>query len=318
MESDKKNWGRFFSTEDAPQITRAMLEMKKPTPYTLEDRHKLEIQKVDAKPLISTLCPYTVSNVKLSDYIADAEAYLSELNMPKDVPDTVSENPVLDSMPENIPGKQSSVTKSVSHIPYGLNFEDVDQNLKQGVSLIAASKGFSLSYASALQTLTDATHQHLETLCNLLRATLDGEALTGQTGFYDCIDQVLHDMHIGSIHDLDTYYQKNIVQYHKKLKSASENLQAAIQDKNIKSLAKAKQEKVSRTGWMPVTNISAATSESATSFNSRWKPFVKTEPPTIPQQTALPPNIYPNIKSQDSTNISSSSDYWPSQKRFCP
>ena len=319
---ETSHWGSLPPVDDTAQVTKAMLEMKKARPFVI-DPNEITIE-IEAKSIISRTCPYAIANAKLAEYVNDGQAYVSKHS--NNLALSSNENPPLFPSLNPLPESLSSDTRakvSQKHLQLcPVQFKDVHSSLKSGVALTAASHGFTLSNASALEMLTDVTHKHIETLCQSLRSVLDVEAKTGRTAFYDAVDQVLHDMDIGNIIDLGNFYKENIIEYNKNLTNASEEIQdkiKTIQEKNSKALAKIKQEKHARSGWVPVTNLGSGDTPSVfNSQNSRWKPFVKTEQqPTSQQHSTLTSNSFGNILYQEPTNVESSDDYWPRQKRFC-
>uniref|UniRef100_H2YLR7 Uncharacterized protein n=1 Tax=Ciona savignyi TaxID=51511 RepID=H2YLR7_CIOSA len=142
----------------------------------------------------------------------------------------------------------------------------------------------------------DVTKQFLEGISCALRQVLDNEALTGRTGFYDSIDQVLHDNDIDGISSLQKYYKTDIISYYMALKSKSKMLQNQLKSSKSKPNKgdqgncearenqsainiPIKDETQTQSGWVPVHNTSGeSVSTVIASTNPRWMPFVKIEP----------------------------------------
>ena len=318
---DKINWGSLPPVDDAAQVTRAMLDMRKAKPFVI-DQTEIATNEIDCQPVVSQLCSGAIDIAKLIEYIQDGEAFLSEANASNSDVEMPPVYPSLKQLSDSsLPKTKKSLNKSFKFMPlYPFNIEDVNNCLKQGIALTAVSMGFHLATSTALDVLTDVTHSHINTLCQSLRAVLDVEAKTGKTAFYDSVDQVLHDMDIGNISNLKKFFEQTIIEKYERFKAKSKSLQNDIQtaqSRNSKTLVKVKQEMTQfRSSWVPVTSI-ASNETVSLSQNLKWKPFVKEEPQPLQQQTTLVTNFHEKTKLQEYANVDSSSEYWPSQKRFC-
>ncbi|XP_078452381.1 STAGA complex 65 subunit gamma isoform X2 [Lampetra fluviatilis] len=98
------------------------------------------------------------------------------------------------------------------------------QLLHRAVVTALAHAGFDTAMESTLETLTDITHEFMLKLTKLLRVTVDREAQTGQTGFPDAIEQVFQETGLGSVLDLQEFWQERVVDYHAYVLSASRHL----------------------------------------------------------------------------------------------
>lgn len=67
---------------------------------------------------------------------------------------------------------------------------------------------------SVLETLTDLVHEHYLRLTRLLRVAVDREARLGSTPFPDVVEQVFHEVGIGSVLALQRFWQVRIKDYH--------------------------------------------------------------------------------------------------------
>jgi hypothetical protein len=82
------------------------------------------------------------------------------------------------------------------------------------VATILAHAGFECANESVLETLTDVAHEYCLKFTKLLRFAVDREALMGQTPFPDVMEQVFHEVGIGSVLSLQKFWQHRIKDYH--------------------------------------------------------------------------------------------------------
>lgn len=95
-----------------------------------------------------------------------------------------------------------------------LSWPSCRQLLYQSVATVLAHAGFELANESVLETLTDLVHEHYLRLTKLLRVAVDREACQGSTHFPDVVEQVFHEMGIGSVLALQRFWQVRIKDYH--------------------------------------------------------------------------------------------------------
>lgn len=95
-----------------------------------------------------------------------------------------------------------------------LSWTSCRQLLYQSVATILAHAGFECANESVLETLTDITHEYCLKFTKLLRFAVDREARLGQTPFPDVMEQVFHEVGIGSVLSLQTFWQHRIKDYH--------------------------------------------------------------------------------------------------------
>ncbi|XP_038141052.1 STAGA complex 65 subunit gamma [Cyprinodon tularosa] len=88
------------------------------------------------------------------------------------------------------------------------------QLLYQSVATVLAHAGFESAQESVLETLTDQVHEHYLRLTQLLRVAVDREARLGATPFPDVVEQVFHEVGIGSMLSLQRFWQVRIKDYH--------------------------------------------------------------------------------------------------------
>jgi STAGA complex 65 subunit gamma len=95
-----------------------------------------------------------------------------------------------------------------------LSWHSCRQLLYQAVATILAHTGFECANESVLETLTDVAHEYCLKFTKLLRFAVDREALLGQTPFPDVMEQVFHEVGIGSVLSLQKFWQHRIKDYH--------------------------------------------------------------------------------------------------------
>lgn len=88
------------------------------------------------------------------------------------------------------------------------------QLLYQSVATVLAHVGFESANESVLETLTDLVHEHYLRITKLLRVAVDREACQGSTPFPDVVEQVFHEVGIGSVLALQRFWQVRIKDYH--------------------------------------------------------------------------------------------------------
>lgn len=86
--------------------------------------------------------------------------------------------------------------------------------LYQSIATILAHAGFECAHESVLETLTDIAHEYCLKFAKLLRCAVDREARLGQTPFPDVMEQVFHEVGIGSVLSLQRFWQHRIKDYH--------------------------------------------------------------------------------------------------------
>ncbi|XP_012693574.1 STAGA complex 65 subunit gamma [Clupea harengus] len=105
-----------------------------------------------------------------------------------------------------------------------LSWPSCRQLLYQSVATVLAHAGFELAQESVLETLTDLVHEHYLRLSCLLRVAVDREAQLGATPFPDVVEQVFHEVGIGSVLALQRFWQGRIKDYHNYMLQVSREL----------------------------------------------------------------------------------------------
>lgn len=95
-----------------------------------------------------------------------------------------------------------------------LSWHSCRQLLYQAVATILAHTGFECANESVLETLTDVAHEYCLKFTKLLRFAVDRESRLGQTPFPDVMEQVFHEVGIGSVLSLQKFWQHRIKDYH--------------------------------------------------------------------------------------------------------
>lgn len=115
-------------------------------------------------------------------------------------------SPFISSGSSIIRGKGEPVTE--------LSWLSCRQLLYQSVATVLAHAGFESAQESVLETLTDLVHEHYLRLTRLLRVAVDREARLGASPFPDVVEQVFHEVGIGSVLALQRFWQVRIKDYH--------------------------------------------------------------------------------------------------------
>ncbi|XP_036398775.1 STAGA complex 65 subunit gamma [Megalops cyprinoides] len=105
-----------------------------------------------------------------------------------------------------------------------LSWPSCRQLLYQSVATVLAHAGFESAQESVLETLTDLVHEHYLRLSRLLRVAVDREARLGATPFPDVVEQVFHEVGIGSVLALQRFWQIRIKDYHSYMLQVSREL----------------------------------------------------------------------------------------------
>ncbi|NP_001089724.1 SPT7 like, STAGA complex gamma subunit isoform X1 [Xenopus laevis] len=105
-----------------------------------------------------------------------------------------------------------------------LSYHSCRQFMYQSVATILAHAGFESANESVLETLTDIAHEYCLKFTKMLRFNVDREARLGQTPFPDAMEQVFHEMGIGSVLSLQKFWQQRIKDYHTYMLQVSKQL----------------------------------------------------------------------------------------------
>lgn len=105
-----------------------------------------------------------------------------------------------------------------------LSWHSCRQLLYQSVATVLAHAGFECAQESVLETLTDLVHEHYLRVTRLLRVAVDREARLGASPFPDVVEQVFHEVGIGSVLALQRFWQVRIKDYHSYMLQVSKDL----------------------------------------------------------------------------------------------
>ncbi|XP_053568634.1 STAGA complex 65 subunit gamma isoform X1 [Bombina bombina] len=105
-----------------------------------------------------------------------------------------------------------------------LGYHSCRQLMYQSVATILAHAGFECANESVLETLTDIAHEYCLKFTKMLRFNVDREARLGQTPFPDVMEQVFHEMGLGSVLSLQKFWQHRIKDYHTYMLQVSKQL----------------------------------------------------------------------------------------------
>lgn len=95
-----------------------------------------------------------------------------------------------------------------------LSWPSCRQLLYQSVATVLAHAGFESANESVLETLTDLVHEHYLRITRRLRVAVDREARLGASPFPDVVEQVFHEVGVGSVLALQHFWQVRIKDYH--------------------------------------------------------------------------------------------------------
>lgn len=106
--------------------------------------------------------------------------------------------------------------------PPDLTSASARQLMHKSVAAVAAFLGYDDAEAAALNLLTDAAVIYVTKFCRLMRTKRDAENLNagkskcggGGSRFADVLEATCHDMNIGSVLNLRSYYQHSVVRAH--------------------------------------------------------------------------------------------------------
>ncbi|CAG2201911.1 SUPT7L [Mytilus edulis] len=96
--------------------------------------------------------------------------------------------------------------------------------VQRSVAAIFAHLGFDNCNESVLDTLSCVLHEFYLQFTTHLRSAVDSKLLHGHAGFPDLIEQVFHEMKLGSVTNLNDYYQSRIINYSKNMEHTCQQL----------------------------------------------------------------------------------------------
>ncbi|TSM77417.1 STAGA complex 65 subunit gamma [Bagarius yarrelli] len=154
--------------------------------------------------------------------------------------DTLPPRPVTPAAPDDLLPLDSKVPRELFQLRHSdpesdfykgegepvteLSWPSCRQLLYQSVATVLAHAGFESAMESVLETLTDLVHEHYLRLTQLLRVAVDREARLGSTPFPDVVEQVFHEVGIGSVLALQRFWQVRIKDYHSYMLQVSKEL----------------------------------------------------------------------------------------------
>jgi len=211
-------WGEMDEQVETP-LTRQMLDLKIPKPYVFPENTSEPrcLSSVPSKLVEVEKCPYTEHSIYLQSFINDTESCdkrrknVKDLNLKSSLEHCGLK---MISKEGEKPVCRPKKNKNPSQL-YNMDDADaVDNLLKKAVVDNCLALGFETADESGLDILTDVLKTHLADLCHCLKLIVDNEALTGSTGFYDSIDQLLHDNGISGLQHINEFYKTRVVGLH--------------------------------------------------------------------------------------------------------
>ncbi|XP_040563544.1 STAGA complex 65 subunit gamma [Lepeophtheirus salmonis] len=101
---------------------------------------------------------------------------------------------------------------------FKLTSRSTRQMLHKSVATICAFVGYETASLGALDLLTDVVAEYLRTFTKLLRDSRDRECLYEQSmGFPDSLERICYDMNIGSVLQIQRYYEDSVIKYYKNI-----------------------------------------------------------------------------------------------------
>ncbi|XP_065207508.1 uncharacterized protein LOC135836542 isoform X2 [Planococcus citri] len=111
--------------------------------------------------------------------------------------------------------------------PPSLTPESALNTLSTSVATVLAFTGFTDTSNLSLNVLTEITEEYIKKMLRLLKFNVEKEKLRGESGFCDVVDRTFHEIGLGSLRNLITYYQSSIIDYkNKKLKEVKDEILA--------------------------------------------------------------------------------------------
>jgi len=211
-------WGEMEEQVETP-LTRQMLELKIPKAYVFPENTSEPrcLASVPSKLVEVDKCPYTDHSIYLQDFINDTGSFDKRRkgNKSLDLKSSLEQYGLkMTSREGEKPVVKPKKIKNSSQL-YNMDDENVVDNLlKKSVVDNCLALGFDTANQSGLDILTDVLKKHLEDLSRCLKLIVDNEALTGSTGFYDSIDQLLHDNGISGLPHINEFYKTRVVGLH--------------------------------------------------------------------------------------------------------
>ena len=135
---------------------------------------------------------------------------LPDVPVPPSRPRTHLKHPVVHPL-GFLPSRQTPFTLGQGPSPDELNSDTCLYILTKSISALTAHLGWDGSMKEALFVFRDAVDDFIRRLVGMLRVVVDQDALQGGSSFPDCMEQVFQTMGLGSIRDLHSYYQVQIL-----------------------------------------------------------------------------------------------------------
>lgn len=219
-------WGEITSSASCETnlLTKNMLEMKVPKPYPLASDMQSNFGAMKPKLRAINKCPYIQHTIHLRKFISEGsrciktgrgghqtikslEHWKRKENMKKSSSSDYGEKKVLKK------GCEADEVSGCSSV----DKKSVDRLTRLAVTQISLAHGYELAQESVVNLLMDVVQLYIKTLTRNLRNIVDHEALTGITGFYDGVDQLLHDNNIEGVQALCDFHKTNVIHNHTRL-----------------------------------------------------------------------------------------------------
>lgn len=121
---------------------------------------------------------------------------------------------------------ESDFVSGIGETPPVVDEEACRKLLRKSTAALCAHIGFDTCSGSVLETLTDVAHEYFQDFCSRLQNAADNKLLHGYSGFPDIVEQVYHEMGIGSVIEIHDFYQSRIINHHTSMQQTCAQLMA--------------------------------------------------------------------------------------------
>lgn len=112
---------------------------------------------------------------------------------------------------------QTDFVQGVANPPPPIDEVTCRKLLRRSVCAILAHLSFDTSRESVIETMTDLCHQFFIQFTRHMGVAADRRAQYGSDGFPDIVERTFHELGLGSISDLNIFYQQRVLLYHRQV-----------------------------------------------------------------------------------------------------
>ncbi|XP_060083650.1 STAGA complex 65 subunit gamma-like [Ylistrum balloti] len=150
---------------------------------------------------------------------------------------------------------ESDFVKGIGEPPPEIDDLACRKLLRRSVSAVCAHTGYDSTNESILETLTDITHEYFQQLTTHLCTAVDNRLLQGYNSFPDVVEEVFHQMGIGSVTTLHSFYQSHIINYQKNMEQTCQQLVTEYEKMKLPTMIKMETVPVIRIKEEPCSEI---------------------------------------------------------------